>query len=139
LTNLSFSVNLFGSDRTDQQIFPLRLCKKKNFYHMDLLQVDNGHGLYHFILIKCMSSFLGESNHRKKYYCYHCMDWLNLEVEKSEHIISCKKRQNNFRIEFPKASNMVYKLTREAVKTEMYICADFETENTKTFSDEKLN
>jgi hypothetical protein len=83
------SINVFAFD---EEVFPLRITKKRNVKHINLLLLSNEE-TQHYCWIKNMSALLNKQrkmNH-KRFYCDYCLHGFTRVDLLQKHIVVCKE------------------------------------------------
>lgn len=119
------SINVFGYKR---EIFPLRITKKRNVNHINLLMLKNAE-TNHFCLIKNLNALLSSLTKHKgqMYYCNYCLQRFTTKLILQNHVKCCKTHDPQ-KITYPSEDNkwLEFKNYYYQLPVPFVIYADFE-------------
>ncbi|CAC5392259.1 unnamed protein product [Mytilus coruscus] len=118
--NATISINVFGYEERNDEIYPLFITKKTNCLHINVLYTRKDENQSHYVLITNFNRFLSrvKKHNGKTFFCYLCLQGFTENRLLMKHQEECK--QVDFqKISLPKEGEVVEFL--EYKKTERHI------------------
>ena len=69
--NKNMIINVYGCDENGENIYPRRICKRRDKEAINLLLLQNEEK-YHYVLIQNLNRLLGSGKDHPKEFCPYC-------------------------------------------------------------------
>ncbi|CAC5422022.1 unnamed protein product [Mytilus coruscus] len=126
--NATISINVFGYEERNDEIYPLFITKKTNCHHINLLYMRKDDNLSHYVLITNFDRFLSrvKKHNGETFFCYLCLQGFTQNRLLMKHQEECK--QVDFqKISLPKEGEALeFKEYKKTERHPFVIYADFE-------------